>query len=158
MQLAGLRSALSSQLAEPMGFGLANPITGHSLGSLVPAMVSPSPKASGVFFVSALRLTRLVFRPIVAEVASSGFGAAGFWRRRVHAHSRTVIAFAVQLFSSSSVTPQLSRMCRNEGLVYPIMGPGRGAACEAEGSRSTQIETSPFCCCIALAVILRLLL
>lgn len=38
-QLAAFRSALSTQLSTPTVFGPANPVTGHSLGSLVPALV-----------------------------------------------------------------------------------------------------------------------
>lgn len=38
-QLAAFRSALSTQLSAPTVFGPANPVTGHSLGSLVPALV-----------------------------------------------------------------------------------------------------------------------
>lgn len=38
-QLAAFRSALSTQLSTPTVFGPANPVTGHSLGTLVPALV-----------------------------------------------------------------------------------------------------------------------
>lgn len=38
-QLKAFRSTLSTQLSTPTVFGPANPVTGHSLGSLVPALV-----------------------------------------------------------------------------------------------------------------------
>ncbi|CAM9657059.1 unnamed protein product, partial [Ectocarpus sp. 8 AP-2014] len=38
-ELKAFRSTLSSQLSAPTVFGPANPVTGHSLGSLVPALV-----------------------------------------------------------------------------------------------------------------------